>query len=106
MSERPKLTRDTDAAEFRSYYYLKEELVRFCRENGLVYVTPVVEVRNKDQRHQKMKEAVAFFDQEISMTALNPKLNDLPKLEQMMGERVEDFGQHSVAVSRKEVANG
>ena len=35
MSERPKLTRDTDAAEFRSYYYLKEELVRFCRENGL-----------------------------------------------------------------------
>ena len=80
---------------------------QFCRENGLVYVTPVVEVRNKDQRHQKMKEAVAFFDQEISMTALNPKLNDLPKLEQMMGERVEDFRQHSIAVSeRKEANNG
>ena len=79
---------------------------QFCRENGLVYVTPVVEVRNKDQRHQKMKEAVAFFDQEISMTALNPKLNDLPKLEEMMGERVEDFRQHSIAVSRKEAENG
>ena len=70
----------------------------FCRENGLVYVTPVVEVRNKNVRNEKMKEAIAFFGKEISMTDLNPKLNDLPKLEEMMGERMLDY--------RKEVANG
>lgn len=35
MSERPELTTKTDANAFRNYYYLKEELVRFCRENGL-----------------------------------------------------------------------
>lgn len=35
MSERPELTKLSDGKTFRSYYYLKEELVAFCRENGL-----------------------------------------------------------------------
>ena len=35
MSERPKLKKDLDARTFRSYYYLKQELAGFCRENGL-----------------------------------------------------------------------
>jgi len=35
MSERPELTTEADASAFRNFYYLKEELVQFCRENGL-----------------------------------------------------------------------
>ena len=35
MSERPKLNKESDADAFRSFYYLKQELVDFCRENGL-----------------------------------------------------------------------
>ncbi len=35
MPERPELHRGLDSAAFREYYYLKEELVAFCRENGL-----------------------------------------------------------------------
>ena len=35
MSERPELTIETDASAFRNFYYLKEELVQFCRDNGL-----------------------------------------------------------------------
>ena len=35
MSERPKLRAGLDADTFRSYYYLKEELLDFCRENKL-----------------------------------------------------------------------
>lgn len=35
MSERPELNKNTDSKTFRDYYYLKEELVAFCRENGL-----------------------------------------------------------------------
>lgn len=35
MSERPRLDRTLDGKTFRSYYYLKEELTAFCRENGL-----------------------------------------------------------------------
>ena len=36
MSERPKLNKELDAITFRSFYYLKQELVGFCRENGLL----------------------------------------------------------------------
>jgi hypothetical protein len=33
--ERPILSRQLDGKTFRNYYYLKEELVDFCRANGL-----------------------------------------------------------------------
>lgn len=35
MTERPVLDRNLDSRTFRNFYYLKEELVDFCRENGL-----------------------------------------------------------------------
>ena len=35
MNERPELSTDLDGNTFRNYYYLKEELVDFCRKNGL-----------------------------------------------------------------------
>lgn len=35
MSERPDLNKALDEKTFRSFYYLKEELVEFCRENSL-----------------------------------------------------------------------
>ncbi len=35
MSERPALSLKLKSKDFLEYYYLKEELVLFCRENGL-----------------------------------------------------------------------
>lgn len=35
MTRRPILERGLDSGEFRDYYYLKEELVAFCRAEGL-----------------------------------------------------------------------
>lgn len=35
MSERPKLNNNLDSKTFSEYYYLKEELVDFCRKNEL-----------------------------------------------------------------------
>ncbi|MCL2295644.1 MAG: SAP domain-containing protein [Methanomassiliicoccaceae archaeon] len=35
MTERPDLNRQLDSNTFRNYYYLKEELVQFCRQEGL-----------------------------------------------------------------------
>ncbi len=35
MSDRPEFNRQLDGQTFRSYYYLKDELVAFCRENNL-----------------------------------------------------------------------
>ena len=35
MSDRPVLNKHLDGDTFRSYYYLKEELTAFCRQNGI-----------------------------------------------------------------------
>ncbi len=35
MNNRPVLDRNLDSKTFLNYYYLKEELVSFCRENGI-----------------------------------------------------------------------
>lgn len=35
MSERPELSLNISVDTFKNYYYLKEELVDFCRQNGL-----------------------------------------------------------------------
>lgn len=35
MSQRPELNKKLDAVTFRSFYYLKQELADFCKENGL-----------------------------------------------------------------------
>jgi len=51
MSDRPSLNKQLDSAVFREYYYLKEELIVFCRQNGL----PVS--GSKDE----LTERIAFF---------------------------------------------
>jgi len=35
MSERPELDNNIDSKIFKEYYYLKEELIDFCRKNNL-----------------------------------------------------------------------
>ncbi len=35
MNKRPELNKELDGKTFRSFYYLKEELVDFCRDNNL-----------------------------------------------------------------------
>lgn len=35
MNNRPELNKELDGKTFRSFYYLKEELINFCRENKL-----------------------------------------------------------------------
>ena len=35
VGDRPELSRTLSAEVFRQWYWLKEELVQFCRDNGL-----------------------------------------------------------------------
>ena len=35
MNDRPVLDKNLDGDSFRKWYWLKEELVDFCRENGI-----------------------------------------------------------------------
>lgn len=47
MSERPALDRSLDSKTFRDFYYLKEELVNFCRENGLPVSGGKIEIADR-----------------------------------------------------------
>lgn len=47
MSERPILDKELDGKTFLSYYYLKEELVDFCRKNGLPTSGGKLEITNR-----------------------------------------------------------
>ena len=47
MSERPALTKNLSNEAFRSFYYLKEELVTFCRESGLPTSGGKVEITSR-----------------------------------------------------------
>jgi len=47
MSERPELNKKLDAATFRSFYYLKQELADFCKENGLPTSGSKIELTNR-----------------------------------------------------------
>ena len=47
MDKRPELSRSLDGDTFRSYYYLKEELVEFCRQNSLPVSGGKIDITNR-----------------------------------------------------------
>ena len=47
MRERPALDRSLDSKTFRDFYYLKEELVNFCRENSLPVSGGKIEIADR-----------------------------------------------------------
>ena len=47
MNDRPALDRNLDSKTFRDFYYLKEELVNFCRENGLPVSGGKIEITDR-----------------------------------------------------------
>lgn len=47
MMDRPPLDKQLDSKIFRSFYYLKEELVAFCKENGLPTSGGKVEIADR-----------------------------------------------------------
>ena len=51
MSDRPELSQNLSAAIFRNYYYLKKELVEFCRNNCL----------QTSGSKQELIERIAYF---------------------------------------------
>ena len=47
MNDRPVLDRNLDSKTFRDFYYLKEELVNFCRENGIPVSGGKIEITDR-----------------------------------------------------------
>lgn len=65
MSERPKLNKELDGKTFRSYYYLKKDLIEFCRENNLPVLGGKI----------GLTERIAFFLDTGKVTETNVVLN-------------------------------
>ena len=70
MSDRPELTDKLSSKEFLEYYYLKEELVRFCRENGLP----------ASGGKQDLTRRIAFFLDTGKIKAVKPVRTQKPKI--------------------------
>ena len=64
----------------------------FCREHGLVYVTPAVEIRNANERYEKMREAIDFFGEKLPAELVNPDVKTLPDMETLKQNSVVDYG--------------
>ena len=47
MIERPALDKHLDSKTFRDFYYLKEELIDFCRKNGLPVAGGKLEIADR-----------------------------------------------------------
>ena len=76
MSERPELSLNISVDTFKNYYYLKEELVDFCRQNGL----------QTSGSKQVLTERIACFLETGKRTKTNPK----PKSTVNIGDITED----------------
>ncbi len=53
----------------------------FCKQNGLIYVTPIIAIKNKRKSYEKMlKEGISIFGE-----------GKIPSLEKMLANQIENF---------------
>lgn len=60
MQERPTLNKQLDSATFRDFYWLKEELVEFCRNNGLPTSGDKLEITERIAHYLDTGEILSF----------------------------------------------
>lgn len=59
MNERAELNNELDSTTFRSYYYLKKELVEFCRKNNISTSGGKLELTDRIAHYLDTGESVA-----------------------------------------------
>lgn len=62
MNKKPELNKNLDEKTFREYYYLKEELVSFCRENDLSTTGSKPELTERIAYYLKTGDMLAKVD--------------------------------------------
>ncbi len=63
-----------------------EKVKAFCRAHGIVYVTPIIAIKNKLKAFDKMRKSIAFFD-----TGIEVEPKQLPTAEDMFKAQVENY---------------
>lgn len=98
--ERPPLTRDLKAGEFREYYWLKEELRLFCSEYG---------IRSHGAKREIEERIIRFLStgETAERNRPSPRRRDdkEPSMEQIIGEGF-SFGQKNRAFFRESLGPG
>lgn len=69
-----------------------QKVKQFCRENGIIYVTPVVSMKSRVKHFEKMQDVVAFFGQPLEIKS------SLPERDEIFNSQIEDF---SLKISEK-----
>ena len=82
MSDRPELSIKLKSNEFLEYYYLKEELVSFCRENGLPASGGKAE----------LTERIAYYLDTGKIKAVKPVRNQKPKIPAITRDSIIESG--------------
>lgn len=74
--KRPILDRQLDSDTFRSFYYLKEELVCFCRENQLPVTGSKIELTERVAHYLDTGEVMAASPVENKRTIRNEAISE------------------------------
>ncbi|MBP3810989.1 MAG: SAP domain-containing protein [Clostridiales bacterium] len=82
MSDRPELSIKLKSNEFLEYYYLKEELVSFCRENGLPASGGKAE----------LTERIAYYLDTGKIKAVKPVRTQKPKIQAITRDSIIESG--------------
>ena len=82
MSDRPELSIKLKSNEFLEYYYLKEELVSFCRENGLPASGGKAE----------LTERIAYYLDTGKIKAVKPVRTQKPKIPAITRDSIIESG--------------
>lgn len=69
MAGRPKLEKGLDSEVFREYYYLKDELVEFCRKEGLQTTGGKIEITDRIAHYLKTGERLVSKKTHSSSTS-------------------------------------
>ena len=81
MGQRPNLNKELDGATFRNFYYLKQELVEFCRENRLPASGGKIEVTDRIAHFLDTGKVLAASDRRRSTVNVGTITEDT-KIEQ------------------------
>lgn len=81
MSKIPTLNRDLDGKTFQDYYYLKEELVTFCRAEGLSTSGGKIELTNRIAHFLDTGEKTAAKCRNKTKTVQIGKITEDSKIE-------------------------
>jgi hypothetical protein len=73
MSVRPELNKKLDSDTFRSFYYLKEELIEFCKISGLPVSGSKIEIINRIAHYLDTGE----ISQPISQTRVKVNIEEI-----------------------------